>query len=126
MAKSSSLDRIAALQAEIESLQRSAVVELQEKRRSLTQEIAAVDAELAALTGGAAASKKRTRRGPAVPGRVLELAELKDLLARAPERTLSIRKDNLDLGTIKTLAAANPGVLRVGGKGAWPSVTLLK
>ena len=122
-----SLDRIAALRAEIETLQQSAVSELMERRNSLSQQLAEVDAELSAITGKSAEPKKRGRRStPSVPARSLPLQELKELLAAAPEKTLNIRKDNLDLQNIKTLSTANPHLLRLGGKGAWPTVTLLK
>ena len=36
------------------------------------------------------------------------MTELKELLGNAPDKTLNIRKENLDLANIKTLAAANP------------------
>ena len=122
-----SLDRIAALRAEIETLQQTAVSELMERRNSLSQQLAEVDAELSAITGKSAEPKKRGRRNtPSVPARSLPLQELKELLATAPDKTLNIRKDNLDLQNIKTLSAANPHLLRLGGKGAWPTVTLLK
>ena len=49
-----------------------------------------------------------------------------ELLAGLPNKTANIRKDNLDLANIKTLATANPHLLKMGGKGAWPTVTLLK
>lgn len=129
MAKmTSSLDRIAALSAEIETLKRSAISELMERRNSLSQQLAQVDQEIAELTGKTPEPKKRGRRpgGSSTPPRSLPLQELKELLAQAPDKTLNIRKDNLELANIKTLAAANPHLLRLGGKGAWPTVTLLK
>lgn len=125
MAKmTTSLDRIAALSAEIESLKQAAVSELMEKRNSLTQQIAAVDAELASITGKTQEPKQRRRNSPA--GRSVPLQELKELLAQAPEKTLNIRKSGLEARNIKVLASANPGLLKMGGKGAWPTVTLLK
>lgn len=118
-------DRIAALRAEIESLQQAAISELMEKRNSLSQQLAAVDAELAALTGKPQEAKTRARR--ATPsGKSLPLQELKELLAAAPGKTLNVRKEGLDLRNIKVLAEANPHLLKLGGKGAWPEVTLLK
>ncbi len=126
MAKiSTSLDRIAALNAEIESLKQSAVSELMEKRNSLTQQLAAVDAELAEITGKPQEPKTRGRR-PGPSGRSIPLSELKELLAAAPEKTLNIRKEGLEARNIKVLSKANPHLLRMGGKGAWPTVTLLK
>lgn len=124
----SSLDRIAALTAEIENLKKSAITELMERRNSLGQQLAAVDQEIAALTGKAPEAKRRGRKPGTVaaPARSLPLQELKELLGAAPNKTLNIRKDNLDLANIKTLANANPHLLKMGGKGAWPTVTLLK
>jgi hypothetical protein len=43
----------------------------------------------------------------------------------APDKALKIRKANLELGNIKNLAQYNPGLLKLGSKGAWPTVTLL-
>jgi hypothetical protein len=54
------------------------------------------------------------------------LQELKEILAAAPEKTLAVRSEGYDLRNIKVLASANPGLLKLGGKGAWPTVTLLK
>jgi len=54
------------------------------------------------------------------------LSELKELLAAAPNKTLNIRKEKLELRNIKSLASVNPGLLKLGGKGAWPTVTLLR
>jgi DNA repair exonuclease SbcCD ATPase subunit len=124
----SASDRLAALKAEIKQLEQTALSELVEKRNSLTQQLAQVDAEIAELTGNKPESKRRTRRASAIstPPRNLPLQELKELLAAAPEKTLSIRKENLELQNIKTLASANPHLLRLGGKGPWPTVTLLK
>ena len=126
--KSSSLDRIASLTAEIESLKRSAITELMERRNALGHELATVDKEIAELTGNKPETKKRGRRsgGDSTPPRSLPLQELKELLGNAPDKTLNVRKDNLDLANIKTLASANPHLLKLGGKGAWPTVTLLK
>jgi hypothetical protein len=125
MAKlTTSLDRIAALTEEIESLKQAAISELMEKRNSLTQQLAAVDAELAVITGKTSESKPRRRNSPS--GRSIPLQELKDLLANAPEKTLNIRKAGLEARNIKVLASANPGLLRLAGKGAWPTLTLLR
>jgi hypothetical protein len=119
--------RIAALQEQIERLKTTAILELKERRVQLAQELHEVDCEIGRLTGNKPEGTKRhyVKRTPA-PARNLSLQELKDMLAAAPEKTLSIRKDNLDLASIKTLAAADPGLLKMGGKGPWPTVTLLK
>lgn len=127
MSSNSSLDRIQQLKAEIASLEQAAIQELMERRNNLSSELAAIDAELARLTGKPAAEKKtRAPRAAAAPAKNIPLSELKELLADAPNKTLNIRKEGLELRNIKVLATANPGLLRLGGKGPWPTVTLLK
>ena len=123
---SSSLDRIQQLKAEIASLEQAAISELMEKRNALSHELATVDAELARLTGKSIEGKKARSAAPKASLKSLPLQELKELLAKAPEKTLSIRKEGLDLANIKTLTEANPTLLKLGGKGAWPTLTLLK
>jgi len=125
MPNTSSLDRIQQLKAEIASLEQAAIQELMDRRNALTNELATVDSEIARLTGKPVEGKK-TRISSKAPAKSLPLQELKELLAAAPEKTLSIRKEGLELANIKTLANANPSLLKLGGKGAWPTVTLLK
>lgn len=120
----SPFNRIAELKAQIAKLQDEAVKELRQKRENLLEEIAGIDAQLAELTGGKV--DVVSKRKPKAAGKSLPLQELKALLADAPDKTLNIRKEGLDLANIKTLAEANPGLLKLGGKGAWPTVTLLK
>jgi hypothetical protein len=93
----------------------------------LEQELKAVDAEIEKLTGKPAAAK-RTRRtnAPDMPARTPDLQELKEMLSAAPDKTIGIRKEGLDLRNIKILAEANPHLLKLGGKGPWPTVTLLR
>ena len=122
-ATTSSLDRIQQLKAEIASLEQTAIQELMEKRNALSRELAAVDADIAKLTGKSAEEKKQ--RTPASPGRNIPLQQLKEELAAAPEKTLNIRKANLELRNVKNLARVNPGLLKLGGSGPWPTVTLL-
>jgi septal ring factor EnvC (AmiA/AmiB activator) len=126
MPTTSSLDRIAQLKAEIASLEQAALQELMERRNALSRELATVDAEIAKLSGKLVEGKKGRSSSSASPGRNIPLSELKELLAEAPDKTLNIRKENLELRNIKVLATANPGLLKLGGKGAWPTVTLLK
>ncbi len=121
----SSLDRIRQLKAEIAQLEQAAIQELMDRRNALTNELATVDAELARLTGKSVEPRK-TRSSAPKSGKSLSLQDLKELLATAPDKTLSIRKEGLDLANIKTLVQANPALLKLGGKGAWPSLTLLK
>jgi len=122
----SSLDRIQQLKTEIASLEQAAIQELMDRRNTLTRELATIDAELARLTGQPSETKKTRSGTPKHAGKSLPLQELKELLENAPEKTLSIRKENLELRNIKVLANANPHLLKIGGKGPWPTVTLLK
>jgi hypothetical protein len=119
------LKRIEELKAQIAKLEADALKELQQKREALLSELQSVDAQIATFTGVTTEPKarKRAERGPA---RSLPLQELKELLANAPDKTLSIRRENLDLRNIKVLAQANPHILKLGGNGPWPTVTLLK
>lgn len=84
-----------------------------------------MDKQLAQLTGKASdAGSGRSRKSSVT--RSLPLQDLKELLAGLPDKTANIRNEKLDLANIKTLAGANPHLLKLGGKGAWPTVTLLK
>jgi hypothetical protein len=117
--------RIADLQAEIEMLKQTALLDLREKRVALAQQLHEVDSELARLTGKTL--EKRTRGpGKAPVGRSIALQDLKELLAAAPEKTLNLRNAGLEVRNVKVLVHANPHLLRMGGKGAWPTVMLLK
>ncbi len=122
------LAEIARLEAQIELLKDGAVSELQERRMALERELRAVDAELERITGKPPTVRRgrRLSGAPAAPGRTPDLQELKEMLNAAPNKTIGIRKEGLDLRNIKILAEANPHLLRIGGKGAWPTVTLLK
>ena len=124
MPTTTSQDRINQLKAEITKLEQAAIQELMDRRNSLSRELAEVDAEIAKLTGKPVQAMKS--RSTAGPGRNIPLSELKELLAAAPNKTLNIRKENLELRNIKNLASVNPGLLKLGGKGAWPTVTLLR
>jgi hypothetical protein len=126
MPTTSSIERIQQLKAEIASLEQTAIQELMERRNQLSREIATVDGELAKLTGKTVEVKKTRAAAASVPPRNIPLQELKEELAAAPNKTLNVRKANLELRNIKVLAQANPGLLKLGGKGAWPTVTLLK
>lgn len=126
MSNSSSLQRIEDLKAEIASLEQAAISELKERRNALARELSSIDSQLAALTGKPLEAKPSHSRAPKTAGKSLPLQELKELLANAPGKTLSIRKERLELANIKTLATANPQLLKLGGKGPWPTVTLLK
>jgi len=126
MPNTSSFERLQQLKAEVAQLEQAAMQELMDRRNSLTHELATVDAEIARLNGNAVEKKKARSSTAPAPARSIPLQELKDLLARAPEKTLNIRRENLDLRNIKVLAKANPTLLALGGKGPWPTVTLLK
>jgi len=108
------------------SEEQAAIQELMERRNNLSRELATVDAEIAKLTGKQVEGKKGRSAAQRSPGRNIPLQELKEELAAAPNKTVNIRKANLELRNIKVLAKANPQLLKLGGKGAWPTVTLLK
>ena len=124
--KLSSIERIADLKAQIASLEQGAIQELMEKRNALSAELAAVDAELARITGKPVEGRKARATTAKPAGKSPSLQELKEIIAAAPNRTLNIRGGGYDLRNIKTLANANPQLLQLGGKGAWPTVKLLK
>jgi hypothetical protein len=119
------IKRIEELKAQIAELEAGALKELHQKREALLAELQSVDAQIAAFTVAPAESKSR-KRAEREPAKSLPLQELKELLTNAPDKTLSIRKENLDLRNIKVLAQANPHLLKLGGNGPWPTVTLLK
>lgn len=120
------LDALDELIAELAHLQESVVRQLLDRRARLSQELASVDAELAELEEKPAPAKKQPAKTPAQEGRKPTLPELTAELEAAPEHTLNIRKEHLDVKHIKALAKANPQTLQLGGKGGWPTVTLLK
>ena len=119
----SSLERLQQLKAEISKLRQSAIKELMDRRNAISRELAAVDADIAELSGKPVEGKKL--RASAPPARNISLAQLKEELTAAPNKTLNIRKANLELRNVKNLAKVNPGLLKLDGKGAWPTVTLL-
>ena len=122
----SSLDRIADLKAQIAAIEQGAIQELMDKRNTLSSELAAVDAEIARLTGKPVEGRKVRAVAPKSTGKAPSLQELKTIIAAEPEKTLNIRKGGYDLRNIKILARANPQLLQLGGKGAWPTVKLMK
>ena len=122
----SSIERIADLKAQIAALEKNAIHELTEKRTALSRDLAAVDAEIARLTGKPVEGSKARASSPKAAGKAPSLQDLKAIIAAEPEKTLNIRKGGYDLRNIKVLAQANPGLLQLGGKGAWPTVKLMK
>ena len=122
---SSTREKIQELQAQIAALQEEEVKELKQRRSALLEQVQALDSQIAAITGRSA-PKKGAGLEKKLTGRSLPLDELKDLLAAAAGKTLNIRKEGLQLSNIRTLANANPHLFQMGGKGAWPTVTLLK
>ena len=121
-----SLDRITQLKAEIAKLEQGAIQELVERRNALSRDLATVDAEIARLTGKPAEKKSRQHTDIKGAGKKPDLQELKSILASAEGKTLNIRGEGYDAKNIRTLAMANPSLLQMGGKGAWPTVTLTK
>ena len=123
--KSNTQEKIKDLQAQIAALQEEELSALRDRRAILSNEINAIDAEIARITGKTTDKKSAAGERKSF-GKSIPLQELKELIANAPDKTLSVRKEGLDLSNIRTLANANPQLLRMGGKGAWPTVTLLK
>jgi len=136
---SKALDAIAKLQQQIGQLKDLAVTELQARRLQLQNELKTVDADIEHLTGKPArapwGSRSRAPRIPGVPprprsnapeGKKPDLQDLKALLAEAPGKTISLRKEGYDVRNVKIMAMANPTLLRMGGLGPWPTVTLLR
>ncbi len=131
MAKLTSLEQIEKIKAEAEAqiaqLKNDALAELQAKRAEALDTLNSIEAEIAELTGKPAGTRKtRKGSGPKSAGLKPDLQELKTMLAKADGKTLNIRKAGLDTENVKTLAAANPGLLKMGAKGPWPTVTLTK
>ena len=137
MAIPNSLQEINKLQQQIEQLKDAAVSELKARRAELESELKSVESEIENLTGKPATVRRprayaAPSAGPvasapeASSGKKPDLQELKALLGAAPEKTISLRKEGYDVRNVKILAMANPHLLRMGGKGAWPEVTLLK
>jgi hypothetical protein len=122
MSKPTPLEEILKLQQQIEALKGGAISELSARRAALQSELKSLDAELEALTGKPAG--RRPRATPAI--RSVTFQELKDLLLAAPNKALNIRRAGLDATNIRTLANLNPKDLQMGGKGAWPTVTLVR
>ena len=118
----SSLSQIEKLKAEIAALQNQALAELTQRRKGIEEELQEIDQQLVQLNGG---PKERKPKFP-TPAQLVSLAELKPMLAGAPGKTISTRRENLDLRNIRLLTDQNPGLLKMGGSGAWPTVTMLK
>ena len=119
------LEEISKLQAQIALLKDSAIRELKDRKAALEHEINGLDHEIEKITGKPAPGRRgRSLDTPA--RRSLTFQELKDLLLAAPDRSISVRKAGLDSTNVRTLANLNPRELRLGGKGPWPTVTLIK
>jgi hypothetical protein len=120
--KPTSLQEISKLQEQLSKLKDAAVVELTERVSAIRVELKDIDAQLDSLTG-----KPATRKGRATPAmRSITMQDLKDLLASSPNQTVNIRRAGLDTTNIETLANLHPKEIHLGGKGAWPTVLLLK
>lgn len=128
----SATQQIEKLKAEYETaiikLKNDALAELETKRAAAAETLKGIEAEIAELSGKPARKARKAGGGakPAGTGKKPSLQELKALLAAAPGKSVGIRKEGLDLANVKTLAAANPGLLKISGKSPWFNVTLLK
>jgi len=123
------LNSLDELITEIARLQEKVIEELRQRRAWLRRELLQVDAELAELTWEPKTETPAPSTAPAsiTSGkRTVTLPELIAELEAAPDRTLNIRKATLEAKSIKALIKAHPQRLKLGGKGAWPTVTLLE
>jgi chromosome segregation ATPase len=122
MPKPTPLQEISKLQEQLSKLKDAAVVELNARVSQIRTELKDIDAQLESLTG-----KPATRKGRATPAmRSITMQDLKDLLSSSPSQTVNIRRAGLDTTNIRTLANLHPKEIQLGGKGAWPTVGLLK
>ena len=116
------LSQIQKLQAEIMEIRAQAVIELTHRRKAIEQELQEIDQQLEQLNGK---PKERKPKFP-TPARLVSLAELKSMLGASPNKTISTRKENLDLRNVRLLTDKNPDLLRMGGSGAGPTVTQVR
>ena len=123
--RTGALNSLDELIAEVARLQQVIVEDLRRQHEYLTRELSRVDDELAELTGAPAAEEPvPTAALVSSEKRNVTLSELIAALQAAPDKTLNIRKANLEGKGVKALAKAHPHLLKIGGKGAWPTVTL--
>jgi hypothetical protein len=123
MSHKNPLDEIKKHEEAIAALKDEAVAQLRTREAELNNELEEVRTEVEKLTGKPAEKRTRKSKGE---GKKPDLQELKAMLSKAPDKTLNIRNAGLDTANIKTLAKANPGLLKLGGKNPWPTVTLVK
>jgi hypothetical protein len=122
MPKPTPLQEISKLQEQLSKLKDAAVVELNARVAQIRAELKDIDAQIESLTG-----KPATREAKATPAmRSITMQDLKDLLASSPNQTVNIRRAGLDTTNIKTLANLHPKAIQLGGKGAWPTVVLVR
>ncbi len=125
---SKSAEQIAQLKLEIAKLEQSAIQELLDQRAALKKDLAAVEKEISLAQDQLNPSKRRKigkKADPTAFGKSVPLEELKQKLSFAPDKTVNIRKEGFNALSIRNLAKANPQLLRIGGKGPWPTVTLI-
>lgn len=123
------LNSLDELIAAIARLQEKVIEELRQRRAWLRRELLEVDAELAELTWEPGTEAPEPSMAPASATSTKRTVTLPELIAElevAPGRTLNIRKASLEAKSIKALIKAHPQLLKLGGKGAWPTVTLLE
>lgn len=124
-----SFEALDELIAAVADLQSTAEQELRARREWLSRELASVEAELAdmtELTKDPQGEETAQASAPADSPKEPTLPELIAELEAAPERTLNIRKAHLNVKSVKALAKANPRRLQIGGKGGWPTITLVE
>jgi hypothetical protein len=122
MPKPTPLQEISKLQEQLSKLKDEAVVELTARESAIRTELKDIDAQIESLTG-----KPATRKGRATPAmRSITMQDLKDLMASSPHQTVNIRRAGLDATNIRTLANLHPKEIQLVGKGAWPTVGLVR
>jgi uncharacterized coiled-coil protein SlyX len=119
MPKPTPLQEIEKLQEQLSKLKDAAVVELNARVTQIRTDLKDIDAQLESLTG-----KPTTRKGRATPA--MRSITMQDLLASSPNQTVNIRRAGLDTTNIRTLANLHPKEIQLGGKGAWPTVGLIR
>lgn len=121
----SAQERIQTLKAEIQSLESAALQELNDRRTALTNELASVESQIAALTGEPANKSRSSARASKPAGKQISFELLKTMLKDFPGKTMNLRKEGYDSKQVKSLAMAYPESLKFSSKGPWPTITLI-
>lgn len=121
MPTKSATDKIKELKEQLVVAELEATQELRDREAKLLEQLEEVRAQIAEITG----EEPRAQKAPKKKGKLVSSDRLKELLNAAPEKTLSLRKEGLDLDCVKKLAAEFPKEFQIAGKGPWPTVSLI-